>query len=257
MTTNRLVASNLVHHYDTPSAPSRELLAIRGVSVALADQSFTCLIGPSGCGKSTLLKILAGLLRPNEGQVTLSGHALNAPSREIGIVFQNATLMPWRTVRDNLVLPLEIEGVPTAEKDQRAQHWLELLGLSEFADTYPTGLSGGMAQRLAVGRALIHNPDVLLLDEPFGALDALTREQVSQELLKVWSEHRKTVLMVTHSIREAILLSDRVLVMSPRPGQIVEDIAIDLPRPRKLHMFLEHNFALLEEEVRAALSLTY
>jgi NitT/TauT family transport system ATP-binding protein len=255
MTTNqqRLVASNLTHHYDTPSGG---LLAINEVSFALANQSFTCLIGPSGCGKSTLLKILAGLLRPDEGQVSLNGHPLNAPSRDIGIVFQNATLMPWRTVEKNLVLPLEIEGASKAEQERHARRWLDLLGLAEFADTYPAGLSGGMAQRLAVGRALIHNPDVLLLDEPFGALDALTREQVSEELLSLWAEHRKTVLMVTHSIREAILLADRVLVMSPRPGQIVQDIPINLPRPRTLKMFLQHEFALLEEQVRTALRLT-
>ena len=226
------------------------------MSLALANQSFTCLIGPSGCGKSTLLHILAGLLTPDEGTVSLSGHPLSEPAREIGIVFQDATLMPWRTVAQNLVLPLEIEGVAYTERERRVRHWLDLLALSEFADSYPAALSGGMAQRLAVGRALIHDPDVLLLDEPFGALDALTREQVSEELLRIWARDRKTVLMVTHSIREAILLADRVLVMSPRPGRIVQDIRIDLPRPRALSMVTQPDFAALEESVRAALRLT-
>ena len=255
MTNNeqRVIASDLVHRYESASGAT---LAISGVSFALANHTFTCLIGPSGSGKSTLLHILAGLLRPDEGHVTLNGHPLDEPTREIGIVFQDATLMPWRTVVQNLVLPLEVAGVAKSEQAREARRWLEILGLADFADSFPAALSGGMAQRLAVGRALIHNPDVLLLDEPFGALDALTREQVSEELLRIWARDCKTVLMVTHSIQEAILLADRVLVMSPRPGRIVEDIRVDLPRPRALHMVTGPDFAKLEERLRAALRLT-
>ena len=159
-----------------------------------------------------------------------------APQRRIGIVFQKANLMPWRTVYGNLTLPLELAGLPADERERRAQAMLELTGLEGFADAYPAALSGGMAQRVAIGRALIHYPEVLLLDEPFGALDALTREQMSEELLRIWAKYRKTVLMVTHSIPEAVLLADRVLVMSPRPGRLIEDVAIPLPRPRSLDL---------------------
>lgn len=161
--------------------------------------------------------------------------------------------MPWRTVERNLLLPLELAGVPREEQKTRADRMLALLGLSDFREAYPASLSGGMAQRLAVGRALIHDPDVLLMDEPFGALDALTREQVSEELLRIWTQERKTVLMITHSIQEAVLLSDRVLVMSPRPGKLVDNIAIDLPRPRNLNMVTEPTFVSYEAEIRAAL----
>lgn len=230
-----------------------EIEALADVSLDLECETFTCLIGPSGCGKSTLLRILAGLLRPDRGSVMLNYEPLTSPQRQISLVFQDANLMPWRTVHQNIVLPLEMMGISRTEQGTRSDRLLHMLGLAEFKNTYPAALSGGMAQRLAIGRALIHDPDVLLLDEPFGALDAMTREQVSEELLRIWAQDRKTVLMVTHSIQEAILLADRVLVMSPRPGKLLHDFRIDLPRPRKLDMVTAPEFAALEIELRAAL----
>ncbi len=251
MTNNgSLVASNIYHAYD---AAAGRIQALENVSFSLGNETFTCLVGPSGCGKSTLLRILAGLIQPESGSVSLNGSTLDSPRRKIGLVFQDATLMPWRTVIQNIMLPLEFTGLSRQEQRRRADSMLALLGLSEFANVYPSALSGGMAQRLAIGRALIYDPEVLLLDEPFGALDALTREYVSEELLRIWSQHKKTVLMVTHSIQEAILLSDRVLVMSPRPGRIVKDVTIDLPRPRSLDDMMGTDFVRLEAQVRAAL----
>ncbi len=250
MSNESLVAVSIYHTYD---AASGQVIALENVSFLLESETFTCLVGPSGCGKSTLLRILGGLIQPESGHVLLNGRPLTAPQRKIGLVFQDATLMPWRTVIQNVMLPLEFMGMSRAEQRQRASDMLALLGLSEFANAYPSALSGGMAQRLAIGRALIYEPEVLLLDEPFGALDALTREHVSEELLRIWSQHKKTVLMVTHSIQEAILLSDRVLVMSPRPGRIIADISISLPRPRSLENVTDSAFVRLEAQVRAAL----
>jgi NitT/TauT family transport system ATP-binding protein len=226
------------------------VLALDDVTLGLSRESFVCLVGPSGCGKSTLLRILAGLLAPTSGRALLDGQPITHAQRRIGIVFQKANLMPWRTVYGNLTLPLELAGLPTAERERRAQSMLELTGLQGFAETYPAALSGGMAQRVAIGRALIHYPEVLLMDEPFGSLDALTREQMSEELLHIWAKHRKTMLMVTHSIPEAVLLADRVLVMSPRPGRLVADVAIPLPRPRSLDVLHRPDFVALTEQLR-------
>lgn len=248
-----LVARHIYHRYRTAGG---DLLALENISLELRPETFTCLIGPSGCGKSTFLRILSGLIKPSEGSIQLDGKPLVQPQRQIGLVFQDPNLMPWRTVEQNICLPLEVMGVPRHERKARAAKMLALLGLSEFAHAYPSALSGGMAQRLAVGRALIHQPSVLLLDEPFGALDALTREQVSEELLRIWAQDRKTVLMVTHSIREAILLADRVFVMSPRPGRIIKEIPLPLPRPRTFSMIAQPQFTELEVEIRSALRLT-
>jgi NitT/TauT family transport system ATP-binding protein len=242
-----LAAEQISHLYPGPNGG---MLALDDVTLSLSRESFVCLVGPSGCGKSTLLRILAGLLAPTSGRVLLDGQPITHPQRRIGIVFQKANLMPWRTVYGNLTLPLELAGLPTAERERRAQSMLELTGLQGFAETYPAALSGGMAQRVAIGRALIHYPEVLLMDEPFGSLDALTREQMSEELLRIWAKHRKTVLMVTHSIPEAVLLADRVLVMSPRPGQLVADVAIPLPRPRSLDVLHRPDFVALTEQLR-------
>ncbi len=242
-----LAAEDISHVYFGRSGP---VPALDRVSLQLARESFVCLVGPSGCGKSTLLRILAGLLAPSWGRVLLDGQPVIGASRRVGIVFQKANLMPWRTVYDNLALPLELAGLPADERERRAEAMIGLTGLDGFADTYPAALSGGMAQRVAIGRALIHDPELLLLDEPFGALDALTREQMSEELLRIWAKHRKTVLMVTHSISESVLLADRVLVMSPRPGHIVGDIPIPLPRPRALDLLHEPRFVALTERVR-------
>lgn len=242
-----LAAESISHTYQGPSG---EVLALEHVSLHLPRESFICLVGPSGCGKSTLLRILAGLQRPDEGRVLLDGQPITRAQRRIGVVFQKANLMPWRTVYGNLALPLELARLPAEEQAQRTQAMLELTGLDGFADAYPAELSGGMAQRVAIGRALIHYPEVLLLDEPFGALDALTRESMSEELLRIWAKYRKTVLMVTHSIPEAVLLADRVLVMSPRPGRIVADVEIPLQRPRSLDLLHRPDFVALTERLR-------
>lgn len=242
-----LAAESISHIY---RGPSGEVSALDNVSLHLPRESFICLVGPSGCGKSTLLRILAGLQRPLKGQVLLDDQPITHAQRRIGVVFQKANLMPWRTVYENLALPLELARLPADEQAQRTQAMLELTGLDGFADAYPAELSGGMAQRVAIGRALIHYPEVLLLDEPFGALDALTREQMSEELLRIWAKYRKTVLMVTHSIPEAVLLADRVLVMSPRPGRIVADVEIPLQRPRSLDLLHRPDFVALTERLR-------
>jgi NitT/TauT family transport system ATP-binding protein len=244
---NILAAEQISHLYPGPNGG---VVALDDVTLSLSRESFVCLVGPSGCGKSTLLRILAGLLAPTSGRALLDSQPITHAQRRIGIVFQKANLMPWRTVYGNLTLPLELSGLPTAERERRAQSMLELTGLEGFAETYPAALSGGMAQRVAIGRALIHYPEVLLMDEPFGSLDALTREQMSEELLHIWAKHRKTVLMVTHSIPEAVLLADRVLVMSPRPGRLVADVAIPLPRPRSLDVLHRPDFVALTEQLR-------
>ncbi len=232
--------------------PNRaQLLALDGMSLAVADGEFLAIVGPSGCGKSTLLRLLAGLIRPIAGEVRFRGRPLAAPSREIGFVFQRAALMPWRTVSGNIALPLEIGGTPAADLQRRTRELIALVGLDGFADAYPRQLSGGMQQRVALARALIHEPGVLLLDEPFGSLDALTRERMNAELLRIWSVHQRTVVMVTHSISEAVLLADRILVMSPRPGQVRAEFAVPLPRPRQPGVSAEPDFLKLTRAVRA------
>lgn len=255
MTTNadyHLVAADIEHRY---RSGRDEVLALHHATVKLRPQTFTCLVGPSGCGKSTLLRIISGLTQPTSGAVWLNGHPLTRPQRDIGIAFQDPNLMPWRTVEKNLALPLELMGMPRAEQRQRVADMLALLGLSAFAAALPNALSGGMAQRVAIGRALIHDPSILLLDEPFGALDALTREDISGELLRIWRSNRKTALMITHNIAEAVWLADEVLVMSDRPGKIVACIPIDLPRPRTPDLLTEVRFVELQAEVRDALRL--
>ncbi len=248
MLNGTILAAEQIRH--TYAGPSGGVLALDQVTLQLSRESFTCLIGPSGGGKSTLLRILAGLLRPSAGTVLLEGQPITRAQRRIGVVFQKASLMPWRTVNQNLALPLELAGMAADERERQTLAMLELTGLDGFADAYPAELSGGMAQRVAIGRALIHDPEVLLLDEPFGSLDALTREQMSEELLRIWARHRKTVLMVTHSISESVLLADRVLVMSPRPGRLVADVEIPLPRPRTLELLHRPDFVALTERLR-------
>jgi NitT/TauT family transport system ATP-binding protein len=229
------------------------LHALEHVSFQVQRQEFVCLVGPSGCGKTTLLRLLGGLLPPTTGQVLFEGRPLTHPRRRIGVVFQKANLMPWRTVLANVTLPLELQGVGAAEAHRRARDLIELVGLKGFEHALPRGLSGGMEQRVAIARVLIHNPDVLLLDEPFGALDALTREQMGAELLRIWEAHKTTVVMVTHSIPEALLLADRVLVFSPRPGQIRDSLDVPLPRPRRMDMEYGPEFGALAAQVRQAI----
>jgi NitT/TauT family transport system ATP-binding protein len=225
------------------------LQALQGVSFKLYPREFACLLGPSGSGKSTLLRVLAGLLKPTAGEIAFAG----GREPKISLVFQDATLMPWRTVIENITLPLALQGVAEDEARARAMEWIRLVGLQGFEDAWPGDLSGGMAQRVAIARSLIQDPDLLLLDEPFGALDALTREKMGAELLNLWQERRTTVLMVTHSISEALLLSDRVLVLTPRPGRIGLDLAVDLPRPREEEMRYTEHFGSLARALKRAI----
>ena len=206
--------------------------ALDAVSTVIEDQEFVALIGPSGCGKSTLLRIIGGLMSYEGGEVSVLGQDVVEPIDDVGIVFQTANLLPWRTVEKNLCLGEEVRGHSPKALSDRINKMVKLLGLDAFGRHYPHELSGGMRQRVAIGQALIRNPRVMLMDEPFGALDALTRDHLNLVLLNIWEAQRKTVLLVTHSIIEAIFLSDRVLVMSERPGRIVEEVTIDLPRPR-------------------------
>lgn len=229
----------------------RALIALDGVSLRVAEGEFLAIVGPSGCGKSTLLRLLAGLELPESGQVCLRGQPLTSPRREIGFVFQHANLMPWRTVLRNMALPLEVMRIPQDEALARAASLVTLVGLDGFSDAYPSQLSGGMQQRVSLARALIHEPSVLLLDEPFGALDALTRERMNAELLGIWSLQHPAVVMVTHSISEAVFLADRVLVMSPRPGRIRAEFSVPLTRPRHLSVRDEPEFARLTRMIRA------
>lgn len=229
------------------------LQALDRISFAVYPQEFVCVLGPSGSGKSTLLRILAGLLPPSEGEVLYQGERLSGPRREIGIVFQKANLMPWRTVMENILLPLELQNVPRDEAVRRSKELIELVGLQGFESSLPRDLSGGMAQRVAIARALVHDPDLLLLDEPFGGLDALTRERMGAELLRIWQGRRKTVIMVTHSVSEALFLADRVLVLTPRPGRVRLDLAVDLPRPRQEEMRYSARFGDLARQLRAAI----
>lgn len=229
------------------------LQALERVSFTICPQEFICILGPSGSGKSTLLRILAGLLPATQGEVLIEGERLDGPRHGIGVVFQKANLMPWRTVIENILLPLELLKMPRQQTLARANEMVELVGLQGFENSLPRDLSGGMAQRVAIARALIHDPQVLLLDEPFGALDALTRERMGSELLSIWQKRRKTVVMVTHSISEALFLADRVLVLSQRPGQLHLDLPVDLPRPREENMRYTPQFGHHARQLRSAI----
>jgi NitT/TauT family transport system ATP-binding protein len=244
-----LSAQSIGHRYRTAQGP---LLALDGLSLRVGRGEFVAIVGPSGCGKSTLLRILGGLTVPSAGSVQFEGEALNSPRRQVAFVFQDVNLMPWRTVLRNVTLPLEVAGLPAVEARQRAGEVLNLVGLAGFGSAYPRELSGGMAQRVAIARALVAEPDVLLLDEPFGSLDALSREQMNLELLRIWRTRRVTAVMVTHDLREAVFLADRVLVMSPRPGRIQAEVLVDLPRPRTLEVMYTEFFGAISRRVREA-----
>ena len=234
-------------------SPQGGLGALDDVSFQVGQGEFVCVVGPSGCGKSTLLRVIGGLLSPTSGQVYLRGDPLNGPCGDIGIVFQKANLMPWRTAMHNITLPLEIQGLDATLAQQQATDLIRLVGLEGFEQNYPHELSGGMAQRVAIARALIQDPEILLLDEPFGSLDALTRERMNLELLRIWETHRKTVVMVTHNIQEAILLADRVIVMTARPGQITVNLPVTLPRPRSQDVIYSVAFIELARHIREAI----
>ena len=243
-----IAVSNLEKTYRTRG---RTLVrALGGISLDVADGEFITIVGQSGCGKTTFLKILAGLLARSAGTVTLRGRAVDGPSRDIGIVFQDPVLLPWRTVFGNVMLPVQVLGLDRTASRGRAMHLLDLVGLAGFEDKYPHELSGGMRQRVALARALVHDPSLLLMDEPFGALDAMTREFMNLELLRIWGEAAKTVVFITHSIPEAVFLADRVVVMSARPGRIVEIVSVELPRPRDLDMMASDEFGVYTRKIR-------
>ncbi|WP_439578289.1 ABC transporter ATP-binding protein [Elioraea sp.] len=227
--------------------------ALASVDLDVADREFVALVGPSGCGKSTLLKLVTGLRRPTRGGISLYGKPVTGPRSDVGIVFQSPVLLPWRTVLDNVLLPADVLRLPRVEYRDRALALLDLVGLAGFASNYPYELSGGMQQRAAIARALVHDAPLLLMDEPFGALDAMTREQMNLELQRIWAASRKTVLFITHSIPEAVFLADRIVVMSPRPGRILEVIENAIPRERSLDDTLTPEFGELVRRVRLLL----
>jgi NitT/TauT family transport system ATP-binding protein len=249
-----------------PASKVEPILVVRGLSVVFPDnngglqaldevsfevcpQEFICVLGASGSGKSTLLRILANLLQPTAGQVDFA----DGGQPRIGMVFQQSNLMPWRTAIENITLPLDLQGMSTEQAYQRAQELIDLVGLQGFEQAWPRDLSGGMAQRVAIARALVHDPDLLLLDEPFGSLDALTRERMWMELSRIWQARRKTVVMVTHSISESLFLADRVLVLTQRPGKLKLDLEVDLPRPRKDEMRYTAHFGRLARKLKDAI----
>ncbi len=241
----------------TYSQGDRPLVALEGVSFEVGAEEFVSIVGPSGCGKTTVLKLIAGLVTPSAGSVRVDGAQVRGPQRKIGIVFQTPVLMKWRTVLENVLVPAEILRLDRREAEGRARALLGLVGLGEFVDRYPRELSGGMQQRVAIARALVHDPSILLLDEPFGALDAMTRGQMNVELLRIWSERRKTSLLITHSISEAVFLSDRVVVMSPRPGRVIDVVDIPLPRPRTAEVRVSAEFQGLVSRVGRSIGLEY
>src|SRR5205809_188534 len=227
------------------------LVALYNISLAIRKNEFVSLLGPSGCGKTTLIRIIAGLLPADCGEVLVNGQAVTVPGRDRCMVFQQFGLLPWRTVLSNVEFGLEIDGVPKDERSARAGQYLELVGLKGFERYYPHQISGGMQQRVGIARALSKKPDILLMDEPFGAVDAQTREQLQEELLKIWSRTDTTVVFVTHSIDEALYLSDRVVVMQARPGRIKEEVSVDIPRPRwEGDVKADPRFAQLSSQLR-------
>lgn len=236
------------------SNPVGDLLPVLGpISFDVAEEEFVCVVGPTGCGKSSLIRVLAGLLPPTSGSAFYGDEAIAGPMDRFAIMFQDANLMPWRTVLDNIALPLEIAGLPRDLRHEKVRTLLSQLHLEQFELAYPAELSGGMAQRVALGRVIVQQPRVLLLDEPFGALDALTRERLSLELLRLRKRFVQTIVMVTHNISEAVFLADRVIVLSRRPGRLVAEISIDLPRPRSPAMIFEQHFLQLMKQVRAGI----
>ncbi|SFN34755.1 ABC transporter ATP-binding protein [Variovorax sp. OV329] len=230
------------------------VLALKGIDCTIEQGSFVTIVGPSGCGKSTLLRILAGLLDYDIGQVVLDEQPIRGTRRDVGVVFQSSILLPWRTILENVMLPAEVLGIPTKQACERAMQLLHMVRLDGFEHKLPRQLSGGMQQRASIARALLHDPKILLMDEPFGALDAMTRERMNLELQRIWMESGKTVVLITHSIPEAVFLGDRVFVMSPRPGTLERVLPIDLPRPRSMEVMSHPVFAAASASIRERFS---
>jgi len=251
-----LSIKNLNKTYHTEEG--EEVVALSDINLYVADKEFVCFIGPSGCGKTTLLRITAGLEKPDSGTLTVNNEPITGPGPDRGMVFQEYSLFPWRTVLKNITFSLELKKIPKSEREKIARDFLKVVGLSKFADSYPHELSGGMKQRVAIARALVNDPDVLLMDEPFGAVDAQTRNRLQHELLNIWENKKKTVLFITHSVDEAVFLADKVVVFTARPGRVKEVINVDLPRPRERTSFeanevREHLLASLGAEIQAAI----
>lgn len=234
-----LAAQGLTLVYQTSRGP---VTALEELDAALAPGEFLSLLGPSGCGKSTLLKLVAGLISPTKGRILLEGRAVEGPSGRVGIVFQQPALLPWSTVLENVLVPIRALGRDLEAGRRRAQDLLKLVGLADFAAHYPGELSGGMQQRVAIARGLVHEPRILFLDEPFAALDAMTREHMTAELQRIWLATGCSVVFITHSIPEAVFLSDRIIVMSARPGRVVREVRVDLPRPRTIETMADARF---------------
>jgi NitT/TauT family transport system ATP-binding protein len=234
-----------------------ELEAIRELSFDVADGEFLSVLGPSGCGKSTLLMMVAGLVDPSAGEIRIKDAKVAGPRREVGVVFQSPVLLPWRTVLQNVLFPIELLKLPRRQYERRAMDLLRMAKIDEFSGLLPRQLSGGMRQRVAICRALVHDPSILLMDEPFSALDAITRDEMAVELQRIWQANRKTVIFVTHSIREAAFLSDRVLVMARRPATIIDELPIDLPRPRPIAVTEDEAFNRLVRHLRKAIEASH
>lgn len=239
-----------------PARSGERKTALHEVNIDIRKDEFITIVGPSGCGKSTILKLVSGLVKPSSGTILLDGTEVSEPSSDVGLVFQHSVLLPWRTVLSNVLLPLEVLGKKknSASAKELGMELLRLVGLEQYANNYPTELSGGQQQRVSIARALAHDPSVLLMDEPFGALDAMTRDLMTMELLRIWTERAKTILFVTHSVPEAVLLADRIIVMSPSPGRIVDVIEVDLPRPRTNELINTPEFGSYVHSVRKALN---
>ncbi len=246
-----LEAEGLCVTYASTRGPVK---ALESLSTTLRKGEFLSVLGPSGCGKSTLLKVFAGLLRPSVGKATLAGREISGPRPDVGIVFQQPTLLPWQTVLDNVLLPVRTLRLDGRAGRDKALRLLELVGLADFAGHYPHELSGGMQQRVGIARGLVHDPNLLLMDEPFAALDAMTREYMMEELQRIWMAAGKSVVFITHSIPEALFLSDRIVVLSARPGRVIRQVEVDLPRPRTLDGMATPKFAALANELRALYS---
>ena len=247
-----LTASNVRKIYRTNA---REVHALEDITFSVEENEFVTLVGPSGCGKSTLLKIMGGLMELTAGEVSFKGQPVLGPRRDIGIMFQTPVLFDWRTTLENVLLPAEVLGMDPAASRNRAREVLNMVELQGFEDSYPYQLSGGMQQRVSLSRVLMYEPDLLLMDEPFGALDEFTRERLNLEIQRIWMRERKTILFVTHNIIEAVFLSDQVMVMTPRPGRLARVVRVPFPRPREIRLMKSPEFASLVFEIREVLGL--
>ena len=236
--------------HKTYASGNGRIAALENITLSIKQNEFVTLVGPSGCGKTTLLKLIGALIPPSRGKLLFDGTPLLRPTRDVGIVFQEPVLLAWRTVLGNVLLPAEILGLDKASSRARALDLIDLVGLAGFEQRFPRELSGGMQQRVSLCRALIHDPSVLLMDEPFAALDAMTREELGFELMRIWNADKKTVIFVTHNITEAILLADRVVAMTPRPGRIARIVDIDLARPRTIDMEFTERFKACSDRIR-------